>query len=90
MIFPAGVIPVNIVQIRAGRAGVGASVLFWLGVVVLTGRLPGPAFAQEEVSFRSGDDTLKSILVLPKTHLLSLRIKGSPVMRWVWVGPPRA
>jgi hypothetical protein len=31
MIFPAGVIPMSIVQIRAGRAWVSASVLFWLG-----------------------------------------------------------
>jgi pimeloyl-ACP methyl ester carboxylesterase len=43
-----------------------AGVLFWLGVAVLAAGLPRPAFAQEEVAFRSGDNTLKGVLVLPK------------------------
>jgi pimeloyl-ACP methyl ester carboxylesterase len=46
---------------------VRARVLPGLVALVLAGGLPGWAFAQEEVSFWSGDNTLKGVLVVPKT-----------------------
>jgi pimeloyl-ACP methyl ester carboxylesterase len=49
------------------RVRVSAWVLPWLGVAVSAVGLPQPAFAQEEVSFRSGDNTLIGVLVLPTT-----------------------
>src|SRR5262245_20683734 len=50
------------------RAGVNAWVLLALGTVVRAEELPKPAFAQKEVSFPSGGNTLKGVLVLPKTR----------------------
>src|SRR5262249_58614384 len=49
-------------------AGVTACVLPWLAIAVLAEGPAQPAFTQQEVSFRSGDNTLKGSLLLPKTR----------------------
>jgi pimeloyl-ACP methyl ester carboxylesterase len=66
------------------KAEVSAWALFWLGAVVLHEGLATPAFAQEDVSFRSGDNTLKGVLVLPKTrgpHPAVAFVSGSGALR---------
>jgi len=50
-----------------GRATASVFVLPWLGAVALSEGPPKPVFAREEVSFPSGDNTLKGVLLLPKT-----------------------
>src|SRR5690349_8709153 len=53
-------------KIRKARGGAGA--LLWLGALVLHAGPATPAFAQEDVAFRSGHNALKGVLVLPKTR----------------------
>jgi pimeloyl-ACP methyl ester carboxylesterase len=47
---------------------VSAWALLSLGIAALAGQPPKPAFAQKEVSFRSGGNTLHGVLVLPKAR----------------------
>jgi pimeloyl-ACP methyl ester carboxylesterase len=50
------------------RATGSAFVVPWLALVALAEQPPGLAFAQEEVSIQSGDNTLKGVLFLPKVR----------------------
>jgi pimeloyl-ACP methyl ester carboxylesterase len=54
-------------QRRVANARPSAWVLLRLGGVMLAAGLAQPVCGQEEITFRSGDNTLKGVLLLPKT-----------------------
>jgi pimeloyl-ACP methyl ester carboxylesterase len=77
---------------RIRRTKVSAWALLWLGALVLHEGLPTLALAQEDVSFRSGDNTLHGVLVLPKTrgpHPAVAFVQGSgSLLRNDWTSHP--
>jgi uncharacterized protein len=69
---------------RITAARLSASALLWLGALLLHESQLTPAFAQEDVSFPSGDNTLKGVLVLLQTrgpHPAVAFVHGSGALR---------